>query len=176
MTIATTAIRMHATVMESLRQGNLREAAVSDRVLVIGAGSLLVGDSGVGAHVAAALQRSEWPAHVEIVDGGDAGIRLLELLQSAPRVILVDAARDGLWPGSVSHYRAVQPEDFPIALGEHDLGLKALLTAAALLGDLPEVDVITVSVDELTPVASVLSREVAAALPSIERLVRQLVR
>jgi hydrogenase maturation protease len=147
-----------------------------DRVLVLGVGNLLVGDEGVGVHVAQLLQQREWPEYVKVVDGGTGGFRLLDLLQSAPRVILIDATRDGLWPGSVNHFHAVQPSDFPPALGAHDIGLKALLTAASLLGELPEIEVITISVDDLGPTTMGLSPEVAAAIPVVERLVRQLVR
>jgi Ni,Fe-hydrogenase maturation factor len=76
----------------------------------------------------------------------------------------------------VNHFHAVHPSDFPPALGAHDIGLKALLTAAALLGDLPNIEVITISVDELKPMTMELSPDVAAALPVVERLVRQLIR
>lgn len=169
---------MSATATETLNHGHSMPAAecAHDRVLVLGVGNLLVGDEGVGVHVVQALQRQSWPDYVEIVDGGTGGFHLLELLQSAPRVILIDATRDGLWPGSVTHFRAVQPSDFPAALGAHDIGLKALLTGAALLGDLPEVEVITISVDELKPMSMDLSPDVAAALPAVERLVRQLIK
>jgi hydrogenase maturation protease len=145
-------------------------------VLVLGVGNLLVGDEGVGVHVVQQLQRSSWPEHVEIVDGGTGGFQLLDLLRSAPRVVLIDASRDGLWPGTVNHFRAVLPSDFPPALGAHDIGLKDLLMAAAWLGPLPEIEVITISVDELKPMTMELSPDVAAALPEVERLVRQLVR
>jgi len=167
---------MSVLTTESTNGGMPAAEMMHERVLVLGVGNLLVGDEGVGVHVAQALQQRDWPEHVEIVDGGTGGFHLLELLQSAPRVILIDATRDGLWPGSVNHFHAVQPSDFPSALGAHDIGLKALLTAAALLGHLPDIEVITISVDELKPMTLELSPDVAAALPVVERLVRQLVR
>lgn len=160
---------------QSITRGIPRAEMDHDRVLVLGVGNLLVGDEGVGLHVVQQLQKQSWPDHVSIVDGGTGGFHLLELIQSAPRVVLIDAARDGLWPGSVTHFRLNDPADFPPALGAHDIGLKALLTAAALIGEMPEIEVITISVDEVKSVDEELSEDVAAALPEVERQVRRLV-
>ncbi len=166
---------MSATVTDTTNQGMTHSERTHERVLVLGAGELLVGDEGVGAHVVQQLLKRSWPEHVQITACGSGGLELLDLIQSAPRVVLIDATRDGLWPGSVTHFRVVQPSDFPPALGEHDIGLKALLTAAALVGDMPEVEVITISVDEVKSMDQELSIDVAAALPEVERLVRRLV-
>jgi hydrogenase maturation protease len=144
-------------------------------VLVLGVGNLLVGDEGVGVHACRALEAETWPAHVHLVDGGTGGFHLLGLLRSHARVILIDATRDGSPPGTVAQFRARLAADFPPALGAHDIGLRDLITAAALLGPLPEIDVITVSVAELKPMTLELSPPVGAALPEVARRVRALV-
>jgi hydrogenase maturation protease len=72
-------------------------------------------------------------------------------------------------------FEARTPADFPPALGAHDIGLRDLLSAAALLGPLPRIDVITVSVTDLVPMKLELSPAVAAALPEVARQVRVLV-
>jgi hydrogenase maturation protease len=145
-------------------------------VLVLGVGNLLVGDEGVGVHVLRALEQEAWPAHVHLVDGGTGGLHLLELLRSPARVILIDATRDGAPAGTVAQFRARVAADFPPALGAHDIGLRDLIAAAALLGPLPEIDVITVSIAELKPMTMDLSPPVAATLPEVARRVRALVR
>jgi Ni,Fe-hydrogenase maturation factor len=53
--------------------------------------------------------------------------------------------------------------------------LRDLISAATLLGPLPEIEVITVSVTELKPMTLELSAPVAAALPEVTRRVRALV-
>ena len=63
--------------------------------------------------------------------------------------------------------------DFPPTLTAHDIGLKDLLESAALLGDLPEVDLITVSIGDLGLMTMELSPEVAASLPEIAMLVQE---
>jgi hydrogenase maturation protease len=143
-------------------------------VLILGVGNLLVGDEGVGVHALRALEAETWPAHVHLVDGGTGGFHLLELLGSYPRIILIDATRDGGAPGTVSQFRARVAADFPPALGAHDIGLRDLISAATLLGPLPEIEVITVSVTELKPMTLELSAPVAAALPEVGRRVRVL--
>ena len=142
---------------------------------MLGVGNLLVGDEGVGVHAVRALEKETWPAHVHLVDGGTGGFQLLDLLRRHARVILIDATRDGAPPGTVAQFRARLAADFPPALGAHDIGLRDLITAASLLGPLPEIDVITVSVAELKPMTLELSAPVAAALPEVARRVRTLV-
>jgi hydrogenase maturation protease len=144
-------------------------------VLVLGVGNLLVGDEGVGVHALRALEAETWPSWVRLVDGGTGGFHLLEFLRSYSRIILIDATRDGGAPGMVGQFRARVAGDFPPALGAHDIGLRDLIAAAALLGPLPEIDVITVSVTELKPMTLELSAPVAAALPEVARRVRALV-
>ena len=144
-------------------------------VLVLGVGNYLVGDEGAGVHVLHALESEAWPPDVHLVDGGTGGIHLLGLLRSYARIVLIDATRDGAPPGTVNQFRARVADDLPPALGAHDLGLRDLIAAAALLGPLPEIDVVTVSVAELKPMTLELSPPVAAALPEVIRRVRTLV-
>ena len=150
-------------------------AAPPGGVLVLGVGNVLVGDEGVGVHALRLLEQQPWPAGVELVDGGTGGMHLLELLCDHARVVLIDATRDGAPPGTVSAFRARVPADFPPALGAHDIGLRDLIAAAALLGPLPVIDVVTVSVAELKPMTMQLSPPVAAALPAVLRTVSGLV-
>jgi hydrogenase maturation protease len=144
-------------------------------VLILGVGNLLVGDEGMGVHALRALEKETWPPHVGLVDGGTGGFHLLGLLRSHPRIILIDATRDGAPVGTVAQFRARLASDFPPALGAHDIGLRDLIAAAALLGPLPEINVVTVSIAELKPMTLELSPPVAAALPEVTRRVRALV-
>jgi hydrogenase maturation protease len=112
---------------------------------------------------------------VQVLDGGTGGFQLLDFFRTYSRIILIDATRDGASAGTVRCFEARTPADFPPALGAHDIGLRDLLSAAALLGPLPRIDVITVSVTDLVPMKLELSPAVAAALPEVARQVRVLV-
>src|SRR6516162_301376 len=141
--------------------------------LILGVGNLLMGDEGVGVAAIRRLEQNGFAEHAELVDGGTGGFHLLGLFRDRQHLILIDAADDGKAPGTVSLIRPRYASDFPPSLTAHDIGLKDLLESAALLGDLPEVDLITVSIGGLGSLTMELSPDVAAALPIVEHIVRR---
>lgn len=107
--------------------------------LILGIGNILMGDEGVGAHVAQQLQDLPLPPGVTCEDGGTGSLSLLEPMQQARRVVLVDATVDGAPPGTVVRLQPRFSSDYPRTLTAHDIGLKDLLDALYLLGEPPEV-------------------------------------
>jgi hydrogenase maturation protease len=140
-------------------------------ILVLGIGNLLMGDEGAGVHAAWALQRQPLPPGVTVVDGGTGGFHLLSYLQDYSTVILVDATMDGELPGTVSLLEPRYASDYPRSLSAHDIGLRDLIEAAALLGPLPRTFLVTVSIDTVQPTGPTLSAPVTAALPRVTELV-----
>jgi hydrogenase maturation protease len=140
--------------------------------LVLGVGNLLMGDEGIGVAAIRQLEQTNLTGSVELVDGGTSGFHLLGLFRDQPQIILIDATTDGQPPGTVSLIHPRYASDFPPSLTAHDIGLKDLLESAALLGDLPEVDLITISIDNFSSMTMDLSAAVGAALPQVEMLVR----
>jgi len=130
-----------------------------------------MGDEGVGVEAIGYLERAGFADRADLVDGGTGGFHLLSLFLDYSRIILIDAASDEKPAGTVSRVRPRFANDFPPTLAAHDLGLKDLIEAAALLGRLPEVDLITVSVDGLSGMTLELSGPVRNALPGIAELV-----
>jgi hydrogenase maturation protease len=141
--------------------------------LVLGIGNLLMGDEGVGVHALRRLQEEAWPPAVTLLDGGTGGFHLLEYLTGFPRVVMVDAAADGAPDGTVSVLRPQYASDFPRALTAHDIGLRDLIESAVLLGPLPEVTLVTVSISAIRPMVTELSPAVAGAIPEVRRRVRE---
>jgi hydrogenase maturation protease len=144
-------------------------------ILVLGIGNLLMGDEGVGVHAVRLLDRERLPPDVTVVDGGTGGFHLLGLLQSYDPLIMIDATLDGRPPGTVTVLQPKFPADFPRSLTAHDIGLRDLVETAALIGELPHIDLVTVSIEHVQPMDLTLSPPVAAALPEVIALVRQLV-
>jgi hydrogenase maturation protease len=140
--------------------------------LVLGIGNVLLGDEGVGVHALHQLEQTELAPQADMVDGGTGGFHLLELFRDYTRIILIDAAADNRPPGTVSLIRPKYAKDFPASLSAHDIGLKDLVESAALLGCMPEIDLITVTVARLQPMSMDLSPEVAAAMPEVFQRVR----
>lgn len=146
----------------------------SEKPLILGVGNLLMGDEGVGVAAIRQLEQNGFAEHAELVDGGTSGFHLLGLFRGRSHIVLIDATTDGKPVGTVSLIQPRYASDFPPTLTAHDIGLKDLLESAALLGDLPEVDLVTVSIGELGGSLSMdLSPAVAAALPHVELLVKE---
>ena len=146
-----------------------------DRILVLGVGNILMGDEGVGIRVIRLLEERLIDPGTEIVDGGTGGLSLLEYFLDRDRVILVDAVLDGSAPGTVSVLKPVYSRDYPRTLVAHDIGLKDVLDAVALLDRGPEVWLVTVSVADAATPSLDLSPAVAAALePAVVRILEVL--
>ena len=99
------------------------------KTLVLGLGNVIMGDEGVGVHVVRALEKHTLPPNVECLDGGTGGFVLLEPLQNAGHIILIDATDDGNPPGTVTRTVPRFSADYPPTLTAHDIGVKDLLDA-----------------------------------------------
>jgi len=141
------------------------------RPLVLGVGNLLMGDEGVGVAAIRHLERTGSAGQADLLDGGTSGFNLLGLFREYEHVILIDASADGKAPGTVSLIKPKFANDFPPTLTAHDIGLKDLIESAALLGDWPKVDLVTISIGEFCTMSMDLSAAVKAALPEVEALV-----
>ncbi len=145
-------------------------------ILVLGIGNTLLGDEGVGVHVVRALAAAPAPPGVTCLDGGTGSLALLEPMQAAGRLVLVDATADGNPPGTVRRLRPRFSSDFPPSLAAHDIGLRDLLDSFFLLGaPEPDVALITVSIALPQDLATELSPAVAAAVPeAVAAVLREL--
>ena len=139
--------------------------------LVLGIGNVLMGDEGVGVRAIEFLQQDVWPDGVCLLDGGTGGFHLLDYLSSDEPLVMIDATMDGKPAGTVTTLRPKYASDFPRALTAHDIGLRDLVEAAQLTGALPDIDLVTVSIDEIKPMHLTLSPAVQASLPAVRQAV-----
>lgn len=146
-----------------------------EKLLVLGIGNVLLGDEGVGVQVIRELEGHPVPSHVTLLDGGTGGFHLLEYLQDYPKVILVDATLDAKEPGTISVIRPRFSNDFPRTLSSHDIGLKDLVESAALLGQLPEITLITVTVDPEQSLTMELSPRIKESAGKIKEMILDMI-
>jgi len=144
------------------------------RLLILGIGNLLMGDEGVGVHAIRALERERLPIGVEILDGGTGGFHLLSCLSDYPSVIVIDATMDGNEPGTVEITKPRFLGDYPRSLGAHDVGLRDLIESAALIGPLPVVHLITVSIADIRCVTTELTPSIQRALAVVVQAVNRI--
>ncbi len=145
--------------------------AESNRIAVVGVGNLLLKDEGVGIHVVHALQELSLPDGVVVIDGGTFP-DVLDYLEPADKLVIIDAAEAGGTPGAVYRFR---PDDITLETGEaislHELGLVSSLKIMNLLGKTPpEVIIIGIQPKEIAW-GMELSPELKEKVPEIVRVV-----
>lgn len=143
------------------------------KVLILGIGNVLMGDEGIGVHVVNSLEKAALPADVDLLDGGTGSFLLLEPMQNAGKVILIDATIDGRKPGSVTRIEPKFSKDYPQTLTAHDIGLKDLIDAFYLVGKTPNVTLYTVSIPPLQDMVTKLSPELRGVVPQVARMVAE---
>ena len=139
------------------------------RILVLGVGNTLMGDDGVGVYAVQALsERYDLPAHVRVVDGGVAGLRLLSEIATADYMIIVDAMKHGGEAGMIQrfHGNEIIPRRGPL-VSAHEGGIAELLATAEFTGQLPPTDIIGVEPLSVDTVVLELSPPLSCALPQV---------
>ena len=145
-----------------------------NNILVLGIGNILLKDEGVGIHVVSKLEKEGYP-EADLMDGGTGGFHLLGFIQSYKTVILVDAALDDFPAGHVRVLHPKYAKDFPRQLSAHEIGLKDLLDAAFLLGNMPEIRLVAVSIKDFQDMGMQITPEIKAAIPEVVKQVKELV-
>jgi hydrogenase maturation protease len=142
------------------------------QMLVLGIGNLLMGDEGVAVHALRALEKVAFPDSVQLMDGGTGGFHLLSLFQDFDPIIVIDATLDKRPEGEVALRCPKFASEFPRTLSAHDIGLRDLLESATLLGPLPTLFLVTISIKDLQTMSTELSPAIRNALPAVVETVR----
>ena len=145
--------------------------------LILGVGNLLLSDEAVGVRIVEALGRDyRFAPGIELLDGGTAGMELLEAMASRDHIILADAVRSGNPPGTVV---TLQGEEIPTLFGRkispHQLGLADVLSALHMTGESPKrLSLIGVEPESLEPRIGLTSVVAAAMGEARARILRLL--
>jgi hydrogenase maturation protease len=131
--------------------------------------------NGIGVHAIAHFQKEHWPDQVDLLDGGTGGFQLLHLFQEYDRILLIDAILDGREPGTIAVLEPRFASDFPRGLSSHDIGLRDLLEAASLIGSLPQLVLVTISIGNIQAMKTELSPELESRLAAVLETVKPLV-
>ena len=152
-----------------------RPGPVEGRVVVLGIGNILQGDDGVGVHALRWRRAgSRFARTADFVDGGTASFSLLETIEEAASLIVLDAVVFNGRPGDVRVFEGADMDHLlsrPQAGSVHEVSLSEVLDMARLRDRLParraligvQPGRITWGDAPSTPVQAALS-EVAAAV------------
>jgi hydrogenase maturation protease len=126
----------------------LEESAAMGKI-VVGIGNALLRDEGVGCHVVHALEEIPLP-DVEIIDGGTCP-DVLQRLEGADKLIIVDAVKGGGMPGQIYrfHLEDITVEQKPF-LSVHDMNLVDSLMLMQLWHNIGEAVIIGVEPREIS--------------------------
>jgi hydrogenase maturation protease len=147
------------------------------RTLIVGIGSTIRGDDGVGVHAARELRQRPLPPGVDVIELGTAGLGLLDVVADYDRLIVLDAIVSGARPGTV---RVLAGYDVARAahLGPgHEADLPTTLALGRKLAGehMPrEVTVVAIEVRNLTSFSERLTDEAEAAIPGVVTTVENL--
>lgn len=137
--------------------------------LVLGVGNPLMGDDGIGL---AALERlrAGWSfdPSVDLVDGGTWGMSLMPEIETADRLLILDAVRGGKPPGTVVELdRDELPRALSHKLSPHQIDLREVFALCELRGTLPPVAVLVGIEPERVELEDSLSPTADAALDEL---------
>lgn len=144
------------------------------KVLVFGAGNILLSDEGIGVHFVKYMN-SKYLEHpdVEFYDAGTMGILATHKIEEADSVIIVDSLDT---EGAAGELRVYSKDDIalcriPAKMSPHQIGLQEVMLLCDLRGQAPDdisfYGIIPKSLDS----SCELSKEVEAALPLMEGMV-----
>lgn len=111
------------------------------RTLILGIGNILWADEGFGVRAVESLHRNwDFDDTVTLMDGGTQGIYLLQHVEQADILVILDAIDYGLPPATL---KLVEGTDVPNYMGAkkvslHQTGFQEVLAMAEMLGRLPE--------------------------------------
>lgn len=111
--------------------------------LVLGVGNILKKDDGAGVHTINCLLQ-KYPdivEYAEIMDGGTAGIDLMEYMVSHKKVIIIDSLKADSEPGSVYRFPAEKLSGCSEIFSQHQAGLAELVGMMKLAGYNPEMEI-----------------------------------
>lgn len=150
-------------------EGGRPSAPRPPKILVLGVGNILLKDEGAGVRVAEKLAETyEFSDNVEVMDGGTLGLRLIDPISQAARLIVVDAALCGGSPGDIFRLGGEGLRRCRMDRNSmHDLSLEDVLGMAALLGARPEAVVLGIEPADITPFGLELTEPVARRLPDL---------
>lgn len=144
-----------------------------DKTLILGLGNVLLQDEGIGVHVLKELEKITWPDHVDLLDGGTGGFVLLSLFHEYKNMVIIDATLSNEPMGTIKVIKPKYARDFPKSLSTHELGLKDMIESAILLGKVPNILLIVISINPHQILNMDLSPEIKSCVPELTNTVKE---
>lgn len=148
---------------------------MSNKIVIIGIGNLVMGDDGIGIHVVEALSKEDLPPQVSVFDCATRAFDVLEHMDGAVKAVIVDAYKKNSAPGTIYRFcfdpaGDIMEESFNLSL--HDINFADALRAGRGIYRLPP-EIVIIGVEPgLLDWGIGLSEGVKCALPRIIEAVK----
>ena len=146
------------------------------RTLVLGIGNTILGDDGIGVHIAQGLAKEINDENIDVMDTSIDGLNLLELIVGYDKVIIIDAIMTE--DGEVGEIYRLRPENFVKTVhpttSPHNANLATAIEIGkkVLVGQMPaKVVVFAVNIQEVTEFTEEMTRKVKEAISRAVNLV-----
>ena len=146
------------------------------KILIFGAGNLLLSDEGFGVHLVKYLADNyRFDEAVELYDGGTLGFMASHKLEEADRVYMVDVITTPGEPGALFRFEkdAFIGRRIPIKMSPHQLGIQEMLLLSEIRGRCPEQVTLFGVVPKSYEAGLDLSPELAVRLPQLATMIQQ---
>jgi hydrogenase maturation protease len=144
------------------------------KTLVLGIGNDILGDDGVGLHIAREVAHRVRNGSIEVKETTAAGLNLLEMVRGYQRLIVTDAILMDSTDSGKIHRLTLKALGESRQLTPHGAGLPAMLEVGKQLypGEMPE-DVVIYAVEtaNVDYVTDEMTRSVSEAVPRAAQLI-----
>ncbi len=141
----------------------------------MGLGNILLQDEGIGIHTLRELEKMKWPEWVDLLDGGTGGFVLLSLFHEYDHLVIIDATLSESPEGTIKVLYPKFAKDFPKSLSTHELGLKDMIESAVLLGKIPHITLVTISIRPEQAMSIELSPTIRHKVPEVIQTVKEII-
>ncbi len=123
-----------------------------EKTLVIGVGSVLRGDDGIGIRVIDELQKEKFPSKVKLLSGDISGLELIKYFPEFERIIIIDAVDIKDKPGTIKSFNSseIKKSDFSDIVSTHGMTLLETLTLAEKLDISSEIIIVGIQPKDIS--------------------------
>ena len=145
------------------------------KTLVVGIGSILCGDDGIGQRVIDELEKDTLPDNVRLHAGDISGLDLLKLFPDYQKIIIIDAADMGALPGEVKTFDLsdIKEADFNDQFSTHGMALLETLTLARKLDISSEIKIIGIQPEDTSfkmDISDIVKEKVPLVIKKVKEL------
>lgn len=146
-------------------------------IIALGIGNILCQDEGLGVKAMYQLMDKEWHPEIELVDGACDGLLLLEYVERADRLLVIDAINANEAPGTIVQ---IEDDEVPmytgVRLSTHQGSFQELLLLAKLRERFPKKLVLLGIQPESIEWGLELTDCIAEQLPEVVRRAEEILR